>query len=67
MPGEAMWPGIEGETLRMRLANASSRARDEHMARLIIDLVQRGERVFLVCGASHALAIEPALRAAPGP
>jgi hypothetical protein len=42
----------------------SNAARDQHFARVIIDLVQRNERVFAVCGSSHAVKLEPAMRAA---
>lgn len=35
--------------------------RQEHFARLIIDLVRRGERVFAVAGSSHAVRLEGAL------
>ncbi len=64
MASEQMWPGVEPATLLTRLANASNRARDEHIARVVIGLAREGERVFVVCGGSHALTIEPALRAA---
>ena len=37
-------------------------ARDEHLVRSIIDLVQKGERVFVVAGVSHPVKIEAALR-----
>jgi hypothetical protein len=37
-------------------------ARDEHLVRSIIDLVQKGERVFVVAGSSHPVKIEAALR-----
>ena len=37
--------------------------RDEHMARIIIDLVRQGERVFVICGGSHLVKQEPVLRA----
>ena len=37
-------------------------ARDEHLVRSIIDLVQKGERVFVVAGVSHSVKIEAALR-----
>jgi hypothetical protein len=36
-------------------------ARDEHFARVVIDLVKRGERVFAVAGSSHVVKLEPAL------
>jgi hypothetical protein len=41
----------------------ANRARDEHFARVVIDLVRNGERVFAVCGSSHAVKLEPALQA----
>ena len=37
-------------------------ARDEHLVRSIIDLVLKGERVFVVAGSSHPVKIEAALR-----
>ena len=66
-PDEADWrdtsdqfglPGYLGE-----IANSSNEARDEHFTRVIIDLVQKGERVFAIAGSSHAVKLEPALRA----
>jgi hypothetical protein len=51
------------------LAHLSSRSntlRDEHLAGVIVDLVQRGERVFAVAGSSHAVKLDAALRAALG-
>lgn len=38
-------------------------ARDEHFVRVIIDLVEKGERVFAVAGSSHAVKLEAALQA----
>ena len=46
------------------LVEASNRARDEHFARVIIDLVQQGHRVFAVAGSSHAVKLEATLDAA---
>jgi hypothetical protein len=40
----------------------SNRARDEHFARVVIDLVRSGERVFAICGSSHAVKLERPLR-----
>lgn len=66
-PDEADWrdtsdqfglPGYLGE-----VAARSNEARDEHFVRVIIDLVQKGERVFAIAGSSHAVKLEPALRA----
>ena len=65
-PDEADWrdtsdqfglPGYLGE-----IASRSNEARDEHFVRVIIDLVQKGERVFAVAGSSHAVKLEPAMR-----
>lgn len=65
-PGEADWrdtsdqfglPGYLGE-----IASRSGEARDEHFVRVIIDLVQKGERVFAIAGSSHAVKLEPALQ-----
>jgi hypothetical protein len=41
----------------------SNAVRDEHFARVIIHHVRAGERVFAVAGLSHAVKLEPALRA----
>jgi len=66
-PNEADWrdtsdqfglPGYLGE-----IASHSNAARDEHFVRVIIDLVQKGERVFAIAGSSHAVKLEPALQA----
>lgn len=40
-----------------------NRPRDEHLVACLAELIGRGERVFVVCGSSHAVKIEPALRA----
>jgi hypothetical protein len=40
----------------------ANRARDEHFVQVVLDLVRRGERVFAVCGSSHAVKLESALR-----
>jgi len=40
----------------------ANQARDEHFARVVIELVRQGERVFAVCGLSHAVRLQPALR-----
>lgn len=62
LPAEAVWPREEGPVLT-RIAFEANRARDRHFALLIVDAVNRGEQVFVVCGASHALTLEPVLRA----
>lgn len=51
------WPGyLNG------LAAESNAFRDEHFAQVIIRLVRQGERVFAVCGSSHAVKLESAVR-----
>lgn len=41
-----------------------NRARDEHFLRVIMDLVRKDHRVFVVAGSSHAVKLEDALRTA---
>lgn len=38
--------------------------RDRHFLTILLDLVEKGERVFAVAGSSHAVKLEPALNAA---
>ena len=42
--------------------NSSNLARDEHMVNIIIELVQKGETVFVTMGSSHAPRIEETLK-----
>lgn len=53
------WPGYLGDVART--ANA---VRDEHLARCILHLAQRGQRVLVLAGASHAVKLQPAIRGA---
>ena len=46
------------------IAADSNAARDEHFARIIIDLVRKGERVFAMAGSSHAVKLDKTLRTA---
>jgi len=48
------------------LDDASRAARGEHMTRVLIDLVERGERVLAVVGSGHVIRQEWALRSALG-
>lgn len=48
------------------ISDASRRVRGEHMARVLIELVRKGERVFAVVGSGHVIRQEWALRAALG-
>lgn len=45
------------------ISDSSRRIRGEHMARILIDLVERGERVFAVVGSGHVIRQEWNLRA----
>ncbi len=45
------------------VSQAASEFRDAHMVDLLLSLVERGERVFAVVGASHVVMQEPLLRA----
>jgi hypothetical protein len=42
----------------------TNRVRDEHFARVIVAMAQKGERIFAVAGLSHAVKLDAALRAA---
>ena len=48
------------------IRDASRRIRGEHMARTLIDLVGKGERVFAVVGSGHVIRQEWSLRQALG-
>jgi len=41
----------------------ANQVRDRHAARVILDLLTKGERVFALAGGSHAVKQEPVLRA----
>jgi hypothetical protein len=47
-----------------RIARLSNRLRDEHMLRRLIDALAEHRRVFATVGVTHAVMLEPALRAA---
>jgi hypothetical protein len=47
-----------------RIASASNRLRDEHMLRRLLDVLAEHQRVFATVGVTHAVMLEPALRAA---
>lgn len=50
------WPGPLAE-----LAEWNRDLRTNHLARCVIDLTRKGERVLVVCGSSHAVRLRPAL------
>jgi hypothetical protein len=56
------WPGYLND-----IAASSNAFRDEHFARVVIHLVQNGNRVFAVCGSSHAVKLEKTLISALRP
>jgi hypothetical protein len=43
------------------VAARANRARDEHLAQVIVNLSAQGERVFAIAGLSHAVKLEPVL------
>jgi hypothetical protein len=51
------WPGALAE-----IGATANDVRNQHWIQVIAELVGRGERVFAVCGASHAVRLEAALR-----
>ena len=53
------WPGYLDQ-----IAKQAGAYRDEHFFQVIIHFVRRGERVFAVCGSSHAVMLEQAVTAA---
>lgn len=63
LPAEALWRRADGTWLQ-RIAERINAFRDEHMVAVLLEALARGEDVFAVCGASHVILQEPALRAA---
>lgn len=51
------WPGYLNQ-----VAEQANTIRNEHLARLIVYLVQRGERVFVVAGSAHAVSLHNTLQ-----
>jgi hypothetical protein len=45
------------------ISEASNLSRNEHLACVIISLVEKGERVYVIGGSSHPVCVEPALKA----
>lgn len=63
-PGAADWRVLQGEPGYLdAISQSSRRIRGEHMARILIDLVQKRERVFAVVGSGHVIRQEWNLRA----
>jgi hypothetical protein len=64
--------GLETDPMRhdlltQRIARRSNRLRDEHMLRRLIEALAGHARVFATVGVTHAVMLEPALRAAAAP
>lgn len=70
-PGAGDWRTLRGSPpgsyLRQMSEQDRADVRDQHMARLLIHLVRRGERVFAVVGSGHVIRKEWTLRAALSP
>lgn len=58
--------GEPGDGYLAAMSDASRVVRGEHMARILIDLVRKGERVFAVVGSGHVIRSEWMLREALG-
>jgi len=63
LPREALWRTRSGSWTQ-EIAERINAFRDRHMVAAIADGARRGERVLAVCGSSHLILFEPALRAA---
>jgi len=63
LPPEAIWPG-DAPTRLQEISRFVNEVRDRHMARVVLDFVKQGERVFAIAGGSHVVKQEPVLRAA---
>ena len=65
LPGQADWRTLKEEpegSILGAIADDSRRVRGEYMARTILDLLRKGERVFAVVGSGHVIRIEWILR-----
>jgi hypothetical protein len=64
--GEKDWRDVSDETALpgylQDISDASNDARNRHLFRLATVLAEGGERVFVICGSSHAVLMEPAFR-----
>lgn len=53
------WPGYLND-----IAKRSNEFRDEHFARIVLDFVNKGHRVFAIAGSSHAVKLDSTLAVA---
>ena len=68
-PSQPDWCGLKAEpegTYLSEIGDDSRQIRGEHMARILIDLVRSGERVFAVVGSGHVIRLEWIFRSALG-
>ena len=64
-PNQADWRILQGEPGYLaNISDVSRRVRGEHMVRILVDLVEKGERVFATVGSGHVIRQEWNLRAA---
>jgi hypothetical protein len=64
-PDEPDWralPDTDHSPLLVEVGNVSRQVRGEHMVRTLVELVNQGERVLAVVGASHVIRQEPVIR-----
>lgn len=54
MPAHLIHPSPNPNRLQ-ELANLANEVRDRHAARVILDLLDQGERVFAIAGGSHVV------------
>jgi hypothetical protein len=54
---ETRLPGYLGN-----LMEAGNNLRNQHLVNAVKELTAKGERVFVICGSSHAVCVEPAFR-----
>jgi hypothetical protein len=62
-PHTVLGPNANPTTDLHRIGNLVNEARDIHAAKIISELVNKGERVFAIAGGSHVVKQEPVLRA----
>ncbi len=60
--GSAIHPSANPTRLS-RMANFANEVRDLHAAKVIVDLMNQGNRVFAIAGGSHVVKQEPVIRA----
>lgn len=59
LPDERLWSRDTPNNAMGAVALSSNRPRDTHLAKLLIDRVRTGDRVFAVCSRSHVASLQP--------